>query len=116
MIFLLQSAIVCANEEYSDINSEDSYIDESYVEERYTEESQIEEHYSEETYPEEQYFNEEESSHQEPAYQEPGMDSYQANQVKEAQANCQQWAAESGLEDDDKTAFVEDCVYSQTGF
>lgn len=91
-------------EEYYEENDGNYREQESYQEEQYQEES-----YPEDTYVEESY---REESFQEPA---PEMDSYQANMVKEARTNCQQWAQESGLEGEDKTTFIEDCVYSQTG-
>ncbi len=47
---------------------------------------------------------------------EPTMDPDQAEMVREAKASCTQWAAESGLEGEDKQAFIDDCVYSQTGY
>ncbi len=93
-------------------NDEDYYSDETYGEESYAEES-----YAEEPYVDEPYLDE--SASEEPyeeSYQEPPMDSDQAAMVNQARTNCQQWAAESGLEGEDKTLFVEDCVYSQTGF
>ena len=47
---------------------------------------------------------------------EPTMDPDQAEMVRDAKASCTQWAAESGLEGEDKQAFIDDCVYSQTGY
>ena len=47
---------------------------------------------------------------------EPTMDPDHADMVRDAKASCTQWANESGLENDDKQAFIDDCVYSQTGY
>lgn len=96
---LTLSNLALGNEEYS---------------EQYSEEDYQEEPYQEETYQEQTY--QEEPSYEEPAYVEPEMDSYQANQIKEVKSMCQQWAQESGLEGEDKATYIEDCVYSQTGY
>lgn len=116
---LLLASLVCtpvalANEpEYEDAY-EEPYQEETYQEEVYQEESYQEETY-EDSYVEEPY-QQAEPAYSEPAYEAPPMDSDQAAMVKEARTNCQQWAQESGLEGEDKTLFIEDCVYSQTGF
>ncbi|MGB3624160.1 hypothetical protein FT643_06110 [Ketobacter sp. MCCC 1A13808] len=47
---------------------------------------------------------------------EPTLDPDQAEMVREAKASCTQWASESGLDEEDKQAFIDDCVYSQTGY
>lgn len=117
---LLVVSLVCAqsalaNEpEYEEPVYEETYQEETYQEETYQEESYQEETY-EDSYVEEPY-QQTEPAYSEPAYEAPPMDSEQAAMVKEARANCQQWAQESGLEGEDKSLFIEDCVYSQTGF
>lgn len=101
---LALSQLATANENYAEQYGDDNYQEESYQDEAYPEETYQDQSYTEETY-------------QEPAYrEEPEMDSSQAAHVKEVKALCQQWAQESGLEDEDKNAYIEDCVYSQTGF
>jgi len=103
------SQFASANENYAEQYGDDNYQEETYQDESYPEEAYPEETYQEQSYTEETY--------QEPPYrEEPEMDSSQAAHVKEVKALCQQWAQESGLEDEDKSAYIEDCVYSQTGF
>ena len=114
---LINAPFALANEEYDQEQyAEESYEDESYAEEDgYAEESYVEDNYVEENYTEEAY-QDEPYQQAEPAYEAPQMDSYQAAQVKEIRSQCEQWALESGMEGEDKTLFVDDCVYSQTGF
>lgn len=108
MAMLFNVNIACANEDY---------VEEHYVEEPYQDSYVQEEEYGEATYQEEPYEQPyQEPAYEEPAYEEPQMDSYQATQVKEVRSQCEQWARESGMEGEDKTVFVDDCVYSQTGF
>lgn len=119
---LSNAPFALANEEYDQEQyAEESYEDESYAEEDgYAEESYLEDNYVEETFVEENYteeaYQDEPYQQAEPAYEAPQMDSYQAAQVKEVRSQCEQWALESGMEGEDKTLFVDDCVYSQTGF
>lgn len=46
----------------------------------------------------------------------PQMDPEQASHFKQVREMCQQYARESGLEGEDQAAYVDECVYSQTGF
>ena len=124
---LFAPSIILAAAEYAeDAYVEEQYVEETYQEEAYTEDSYVEESYQEESYVEEQYVEESypEETYQEESYADdtdtedaaPPMSREHTNLVNEARSSCQQWATESGLEGEDRTVFVDDCVYSQTGF
>ncbi|MEE2729964.1 MAG: hypothetical protein VYA55_04040 [Pseudomonadota bacterium] len=116
LLTLLCSRALLANEpDYEEPVYEDVYQEESYTEQTYQEQTYQEETFTEEYYAEEPQEQDEAPAYNEPAYQEMPLDNEQAAMVKEARTSCQQWAQESGLEGEDKTLFVEDCVYSQTG-
>lgn len=105
---LLAAALLCSATIHSQAN--EPYDDEGYSEETYQESYQ--DAYQDESYPEENY----QDTYQQPDAMEPEMDADQANQLKEVRSMCQQWAQESGMEGEDRTAYIDDCVYSQTGF
>ena len=118
---LIVVTLFCSNAVTAESEYEEPMYEEPVYQEPTYEEPVYEDAYQEEAYQEEggQEYSEPgsaEPSYAEPAYEEPPMDSEQAAMVKEARTNCQLWAQESGLEGEEKAAFIEDCVYSQTGF
>lgn len=117
-LFWAQGALA-DDHDYQEPAYEQTYQEETYQEETYQEESYVEESYEESNQDSEQSFSEPsppETAYQDSGFEQAPMDQEQAAMVKEARANCQQWAQESGLEGEDKNVFIEDCVYSQTGF
>ena len=106
-----------AEDDYENVAGE-QYYDESYSEESVSDEGYSEESYSEEGYSEDAEL--EDAGYIEPAQQEivpdPALDPDQAEMVRNARTSCTQWAADSGLENEEKQDFIDDCVYSQTGY
>jgi hypothetical protein len=119
------AALAYEGEEYPESNT---HVEQPYVEETYTEESHPQETYPEETYPDESYPQEtypEESypdgTGAEPDYQgdpayggEPQNLREAPDPLQEIRTMCFEYANDAGLPEEEKAAYVEECIQSQS--